>query len=283
MTAPITTTDILAGGHSLHVSTAGDPSAEPLLFLHGSGPGVTGLSNWERLIGDLGDRYYCIAPDVLGFGDSDHPDPPPRGMAAFTEIRVEAVWQLLDKLGLDKVTLVGNSYGGQMSLSMVLERPERVEKVILMGSGGMPGLKPLPGLAKLINFYDNPGEEEMAELLSLFVYDQATFGDKLREIAAARLPRATREEVKRSHLATFDFSAGGRIGWEPAELARIEQEVLVIAAREDKIVPVDSSVYLARNIPNARLHIVPKCGHWSQIEHPQMFADLVSGFVRGTF
>lgn len=66
MTAPITTTDILAGGHSLHVSTAGDPSAEPLLFLHGSGPGVTGLSNWERLIGDLGDRYYCIAPDVLG-------------------------------------------------------------------------------------------------------------------------------------------------------------------------------------------------------------------------
>lgn len=283
MTAPITTTDILAGGHSLHVSTAGDPSAEPLLFLHGSGPGVTGLSNWERLIGDLGDRYYCIAPDVLGFGDSDHPDPPPRGMAAFTEIRVEAVWQLLDKLGLDKVTLVGNSYGGQMSLSMVLERPERVEKVILMGSGGMPGLKPLPGLAKLINFYDNPGEEEMAELLSLFVYDQATFGDKLREIAAARLPRATREEVKRSHLATFDFSTGGRIDWEPAELARIEQDVLVIAAREDKIVPVDSSVYLARNIPNARLHIVPKCGHWSQIEHPQMFADLVSGFVRGTF
>ncbi|MER5755327.1 alpha/beta hydrolase [Streptomyces sp. NPDC002088] len=283
MTAPITTTDIPVGDHTLHVSTAGDPSAEALLFLHGSGPGVTGLSNWERLIGDLGDRYYCIAPDTLGFGDSDHPNPPPRGMAAFTELRLAATWQLLDKLGVDKVTLVGNSYGGQMSLAMVLERPERINKVILMGSGGMPGLKPLPGLAKLVNFYDNPTEQEMAELLSLFVYDPASFGDQLNEIAAVRVPRATREEVKRSHLATFDFTAGPKIGWPPEELAKIEQDVLVIAAREDKIVPVECSHYLAQHIPNARLHIVPKCGHWSQIEYPEMFAHLVSGFVRGEF
>ncbi|WP_218040328.1 alpha/beta fold hydrolase [Actinomadura sp. WMMB 499] len=75
MPAQITTTDVRAGEYRLRISTAGDPSAEPLLFLHGSGPGVSGLSNWERLIGDLGDRYHCIAPDTLGFGDSDHPNP----------------------------------------------------------------------------------------------------------------------------------------------------------------------------------------------------------------
>lgn len=283
MSAPITTSEVPAGDHTLHVNTAGDPSAEPLLFLHGSGPGVTGLSNWERLIGDLGDRYYCIAPDVLGFGDSDHPNPPPRGMVAFTELRVAATWQLLDKLGIDRVSLVGNSYGGQMSLAMTLERPERINKLILMGSGGMPGLKPLPGLVKLIDFYDEPTEAAMAELLSLFVHDRASFGDKLGEIAAARLPRANREEVRRSHLATFDFTASGRIGWGPEELAGIEQDTLVIAAREDRIVPVESSLYLSRNIPNARLHVVPKCGHWSQIEHPQMFAAMVDNFLRGTF
>ncbi|MFC5753670.1 alpha/beta fold hydrolase [Actinomadura rugatobispora] len=283
MPAAITTSDVRAGDRTLRVSTAGDPSATPLLFLHGSGPGVTGLSNWERLIGDLGDRYYCVAPDTLGFGDSDHPNPPPRGMAAFTELRVAATWALLDALGLEKVIPVGNSYGGQMSLAMTLERPERIEKVILMGSGGMPDLKPLPGLVKLIDFYDDPTEEAMAELLSLFVHDPAAFGDRLREIAAARIPRATREDVRRSHLATFDFSAGGRIGWQPDELARIEQEVLVIAAREDRIVPPEVSLYLSRNIPNARLHVVPNCGHWSQIEYPEMFARLVDGFVRGAF
>ncbi|RSN66954.1 MULTISPECIES: alpha/beta fold hydrolase [Actinomadura] len=283
MPAEITTTDVQAGEHRLRVSTSGDPSAEPLLFLHGSGPGVSGLSNWERLIGDLGDRYHCIAPDTLGFGDSDHPNPPPRGMAAFTELRVAATWKLLDALGIDRVTLVGNSYGGQMSLAMTLERPERVGKVILMGSGGMPDLKPLPGLAKLIGFYDDPTEEAMAELLTLFVHDPSAFGPRLGEIAAGRMPRALREDVRRSHLATFDFSAGGRIGWRPEELAKIDKDVLVVAAREDKIVPPEVSHYLARHIPNARLHIVPNCGHWSQIEHPETFANLVDGFVRGAF
>lgn len=283
MPAEITTTRVPTGEYDLHVSTAGDPSKPALLFLHGSGPGVTGLSNWERLIQDLGDRYYCVAPDVLGFGDSDHPNPPPRGMVAFTELRVAAIWGMLDKLGVDKVTLVGNSYGGQMSLAMTLERPERVEKVILMGSGGMPGLQPLPGLGKLITFYDDPTEAAMAELLSLFVYDTSAFGDRLQEIAAIRVPRANRPEVRRSHEATFDFSAGPRVGWSPEELAKIEHDVLVIAAREDKIVPVDSSLYLSRHIPNARLHIVPKCGHWSQIEYPELFARMVDGFVSGDF
>ncbi|OLT27990.1 alpha/beta hydrolase [Actinomadura sp. CNU-125] len=283
MPAEITTTDVQAGEHRLRIGTAGDPSAPPLLFLHGSGPGVSGLSNWERLIGDLGDRYYCIAPDTLGFGDSDHPNPPPRGMAAFTELRVAATWKLLDALGIDRVTLVGNSYGGQMSLAMTLERPERVEKVVLMGSGGMPDLKPLPGLAKLIGFYDDPTEDAMAELLTLFVHDPSAFGPRIREIAAGRMPRALREDVRRSHLATFDFSAGGRIGWQPDELAKIDKDVLVVAAREDRIVPPEVSHYLARHIPNARLHIVPNCGHWSQIEHPETFANLVDGFARGAF
>ncbi|SEG66078.1 Pimeloyl-ACP methyl ester carboxylesterase [Thermomonospora echinospora] len=283
MAAEITTWDVPAGDHTLRVSTTGDPSLPALLFLHGSGPGVTGLSNWERLIGDLGDRYYCIAPDTLGFGDSDHPNPPPRGMAAFTELRIAATWAMLDELGVRKVSLVGNSYGGQMSIAMTLERPERIDKVILMGSGGMPGLQPLPGLAKLINFYDDPTEEAMAELLALFVHDPASFGDRLHEIAAIRVPRATREEVRRSHLATFDFTAGPRVGWGPEELAKIRQDTLVIAAREDQIVPVDSSLYLSRHIPNARLHIVPNCGHWSQIEYPELFARMVDGFVRGAF
>ena len=85
--AVIDTTDVQVGEHSFHTSRAGDQSAETILWLHGSGPGATALSNWEQALGAFGDRYHCIAPDIIGFGDSTHPLMPPAGMRAFTELR----------------------------------------------------------------------------------------------------------------------------------------------------------------------------------------------------
>lgn len=84
-------------------SRAGDPSAETILWLHGSGPGATALSNWEQALGAFGDRYHCIAPDIVGFGDSTHPSSPPVGMRAFTELRVSTLFALLDRLDVDVV------------------------------------------------------------------------------------------------------------------------------------------------------------------------------------
>lgn len=276
--APLTTTDVSLDDYTLRINSTGDPSMEPILFLHGSGPGVSGLSNWERLISDLGDRYYCIAPDILGFGDSDHPNPPPEGQIPFTELRVETIWQLLDKLGIDRINLVGNSYGGMMSLKMTVETPKRIGKVFLMGSGGMPGLQPTEGLKKLISFYDDPTEQNMAELLSMFVYSPDSFGDKLNQIAADRLPQATREDVRRSHLAMFD--SGPKLAYQPEDLAQIDKDVLAVVGRDDQIVPVEASHYLAEHIPGARLIVIGQCGHWSQIEYPQRFANMVSSFLQ---
>ncbi|NED57731.1 alpha/beta hydrolase, partial [Micromonospora aurantiaca] len=73
----ITTADVPVGGHRFRVHETGDPSREAVLWLHGSGPGATALSNWERVIGDLSGDLHNIAPDIIGFGDSSHPDPPP--------------------------------------------------------------------------------------------------------------------------------------------------------------------------------------------------------------
>lgn len=148
-----------------------------------------------------------------------------------------------------------------------------------MGSGGMPGLQPTDGLKKLVGFYDDPSETSMAELLSLFVYDPSSFGDKLNEIAAARLPQATREDVRRSHLAMFD--SGPKLAYQPEELARIDKDVLVVVGRDDRIVPVEASHYLAEHIPGARLVVIGQCGHWSQIEYPERFENMVSSLVRG--
>src|SRR4051812_23996932 len=106
--ADVTTTRVVVGAHEFHVNQAGDPAASTLLFLHGSGPGATGASNWNAVLEELGEEYRCLAPDVIGFGDSTHPEPRPAGLGDFTGLRVTALLGLLDALGVKEATVVGN-------------------------------------------------------------------------------------------------------------------------------------------------------------------------------
>ena len=110
---------------SFQLTTSGDPGAPAVLFLHGSGPGVTALTNWQDVLADpvLAGGFHNIAPDIIGYGDSTHPDPPPQGLKEFTDLRVETLVALLDDLGIDKVDLVGNSMGGIISLCLTLAHP----------------------------------------------------------------------------------------------------------------------------------------------------------------
>jgi 2-hydroxymuconate-semialdehyde hydrolase len=276
--ATMSTRRVAVGDHEFLLNESGDPDAESVLFLHGSGPGATGESNWRAVLEDMGDEYRCLAPDVMGYGDSSHPNPPPQGILPFTQFRVDTLLQLLDTLGIEKTTLVGNSMGGIISLSIVRQAPERINKIVLMGSGGAP-LPPGSGLPALINFYQNPSTEAMVHVLETMIYDRNQFGDELDDIAAARLPRATRPDVQRSHLATFDLTIPWVITDE--ELAAITQEVLIVHGREDAVLNFADSLWYFNRIPNARLYGIGKCGHWTQIEHHKNFVSVVRGFLAG--
>jgi 2-hydroxymuconate-semialdehyde hydrolase len=170
------------------------------------------------------------------------------------------------------------SAGGMISLSLALAAPQRIDKLVLMGSGGAP-IQLTPGLIKLVTFYDNPTPQAMAQLLTEFVYDPGFFGDRLNEIAAARLPRATRPEVERSHRATFDHSAGPLIFTED-ELAAIAHPTLVVHGANDKIVPLEAGQYIGKHLPNAQLEIFDNTGHWLQIEQGPKFAALLRWFLK---
>jgi 2-hydroxymuconate-semialdehyde hydrolase len=276
--AEVSTTRVPVGEHEFHVNHAGEPAKTALLFLHGSGPGATGASNWQAVLEELGDEYYCVAPDVIAFGDSSHPNPRPIGLGAFTKLRVEALLGLLDALSIEQATVVGNSMGGMWSLGMTRTAPERVERLVLMGAAGAP--VPLgASLPHLIAFYDDPTVESMAALLEEFVYDPDLFGDDLKNIAAQRLPRAVQPEVQKSHRATFDFS----VPWEftDADLAAITAPTLIIQGREDSFVRFEGSVYYFEHIPNARIYGIGKCGHWAQIEHHDLFVAALRSFIQG--
>ena len=159
----ITTTDVAVGEWTIRTHLAGDPSDPAILWLHGSGPGVSALSNWETLITTM-PGYRHIAPDVLGFGDSSHPEDLPLGVAGSAAMRAEAMGGLLDALGVAKTHLVGNSMGGMIALLMLKGRPERFDRVILMGSGGAP-MTPTPDLIAMITYDNDPGDHAMRDRL----------------------------------------------------------------------------------------------------------------------
>jgi 2-hydroxymuconate-semialdehyde hydrolase len=197
---------------------------------------------------------------------------------AFTELRATAIIGLLDALDIDRCTLVGNSMGGMISVTVALRAPERVSRIVLMGSGGAP-VPPTPELVEMIRFYEDPTADAMAGLMRNFVYDPAMFGDELDAIAAARLTRAVRDDVRRSHLATFDMAAGPPVRFEPDQLATLAQPALVIHGREDRLIPHQAAFYLLEHLPDADLHIFARCGHWTQIEHPDRFHATLAAFL----
>ncbi|WP_167043640.1 alpha/beta hydrolase [Salinibacterium sp. ZJ454] len=272
--------ELAVGDHVFRLNETGDPGNETVLFLHGSGPGATGLSNWEQIIGDLGDTFHCVAPDMIGFGDSSHPLDPPQGMGPFNELRAEALLGLLDALDLDRVHLVGNSMGGQLALLMVLAAPDRIGKVMLMGSGGAPTSTVSPGLQHLREFYAEPSETSLRDLLSEFVYEPALLAGRIDAVAADRMAYVERADVARSHRASFNPTGARRI-FTPDELAGIDHDVLVIHGRDDRIIPLEASHYFAKHLPNANLYVIGRCGHWTQIEHPQKFETLLTRFIAG--
>lgn len=261
---------------SFHLATSGSPDQPPVLWLHGSGPGVTALTNWERVINDLASDFFNLAPDIVGFGDSTHPDPPPQGVAAFTAYRVETLRALLDHLELDTVDLVGNSMGGVISMCFALKYPHRVRRIVLMGAGGAP-VPMTAELLALIRFFDNPTVEAMASLMTTFVHDPTSLGDDLDAIAAQRMQRALRSDVERSHRATF--VPGDPLPITEASMATVSQPVLVIHGDDDRLVPVASGEWYSRVLPRARLEVMKDAGHWLQIEHHDHFVSLVRNFL----
>ncbi|WP_342660814.1 2-hydroxy-6-oxo-6-phenylhexa-2,4-dienoate hydrolase [Rhodococcus ruber] len=283
MTTTMETSDVEAGGFRIRLNRAGPRTGEAILFLHGSGPGATGLSNYAATVPAFADDYDCLVIDQVGWGDSSHPaELPPSGRVRQLVLSNLA---LLDALGLDRVHLVGNSLGGVVALNMLTAAPERIGKVVGMGAGGGGNTAPTGELLKLIEFYNDPTLESMKQLISYMLYDPDLFGAEIDAIARDRLETALRPDVRRSHLLTFGLPGPGPglpgLRVPETSLRRIDNDVLLVHGREDSVVPAESSEWLARRIPNARLHVVPHCGHWAQIEQTDRFVQLSTLFLRG--
>lgn len=280
--AALTERVVPVGGRSLFVSEAG--AGAPVVLLHGGGPGATGLSSWARNVDDLvGAGLRLIVPDLPGYGRSskglDQGDP-------FGDLAL-AVRGLLDALDLDKAHLVGNSYGGGAALRLALDRPDRVDRMVLMGPGGIGTTRGLPtaGLTKLLGYYggEGPSRAKMADFVRNYLVAPGTdVPDSLIDvryqasldpevIADPPLRRPSGPGALRT-LLRMDLSRDRR-------LAACEVPTLVLWGAVDAVNRPSGGALLARTMRRCDLYLAAGVGHWLQWERPALFARMVTGFL----
>ncbi|XSC47538.1 alpha/beta fold hydrolase [Bradyrhizobium sp. RDT10] len=249
---------------------------DPIVLLHGGGPGASGISNYSKNIGPLSKEYRVIVPDLPGFGETENklgPGP------VFDEMG-EFVRRFMDAVKIEKASFIGNSMGGATALNVALRAPERVNRLVLMGTGGSLAIfSPMPteGLQRMRNFFvgDGPSMEQLKKVIEHLVFDPSSITPDLLE---ERLKAASRPDLKDNSV--FHRTAWGDIWRE--NLASPTHRTLIIWGREDRVVPLDSSFLLLKVITNAELHVFPKCGHWAQWEKADEFNALVASFLERT-
>ena len=123
---------IVANGITTNYHVAGE--GPPVILVHGSGPGVSAWANWRLNIGALAERNTVYALDMVGFGFTERPEGIDYSLTTWREHAIG----FADALGLDRFSLVGNSFGGALALSVATTVPDRVHKLVLMGAVGVP-------------------------------------------------------------------------------------------------------------------------------------------------
>jgi pimeloyl-ACP methyl ester carboxylesterase len=271
-TAPpaMTPRTIEAGGITTAYLQAG--SGNPVLMLHGSGPGVSGTANWQCTIPVLAEKFRVLAPDIVGFGDTERPADIVYSLRAWAE----HAWAFLDAHGIEQTAIVGNSLGGRIALQMATDRPDRISRMVLMGSPGV-GMTPTDGLAALRAY--EPSHDAMRTLLrNYFAVNPALITD---ELVANRYEASIADGAYEAYRAMFfdPRHKGSELGITEDEVRAITTPALLVHGREDRVVPLSVSVTMLGLLPNADLHVFSHCGHWTQIERADEFSALVRDFL----
>lgn len=255
-------------GESIHYHDEGE--GFPIIFVHGSAVGVSGAANWWLNFPVISTRFRCLAPDLIGYGLTQPAPDEQWGLKSWRD----QILRFADAIGIDRFVLAGNSLGGRVCLEAALAQPSRVAGLITMGTVGLnPPTPPAPRPV---------GEpwraEEVRRSMTHMVYDPAQVSDELIDtrLELVNAPGGA-ESFYKASMARNQTTAEAKLTAEM--LAGFEVPTLLIHGREDRIIPLASSIELASAIPNADLHVFCKCGHWAQIERLDDFNALTLHFV----
>jgi 2-hydroxymuconate-semialdehyde hydrolase len=209
---------------------------------------------------------------MAGFGFTERPS----GAVYTMDGWVAQAIGLIDTLDLAQVDLVGNSFGGALSLALAIRHPERVRRLVLMGAAGV-NFELTPALDAVWGY--TPSFENMRKVMDWFAYDRNLVSD---ELAQLRYEASNRPGFQESYAAMFPAP---RQRWVESlasseeDIRKLPHETLIIHGREDQVLPLSNSIRLSQLVLRSQLHVYGRCGHWTQIEHAQRFAQLVGNFL----
>ncbi|HEY2717891.1 MAG TPA: alpha/beta hydrolase [Solirubrobacterales bacterium] len=250
-------TEVSVGLGTAEILRAGE--GPPLLFLHAAGAG----GMWSPCHAKLAERFDVVAPSHPGFGGSPLID----GVDDVEDL-VYHYLELLDLLGLERVTIVGESFGGWIAAELAAHSPHRVEKLVLMGA---PGLR-IPGETPFDVFLATP-EQLVGHLFHDLSIPARIFPSEpgIEEIVAAY--------TEQSAFARYAFTPFLNDPKLERRLSRIKSPSLVIWAEHDKLIPRAHGERYAERIPGAELQIVADSGHALTAEQPEATAAAILDFA----
>lgn len=260
-----------AGGILTHYVEMGE--GVPTILIHGGGAGADGWGNWRTSLPLFAEHCHAMAIDLVGFGRSDVPDP-----ANFTysqDVRDQQLADFIVALNYDgKVNLVGNSTGGLTSMGASMLVPDKINKLILMGSAGVETgvnepLKALTeydfteaGIRRIIHSLANPDFKPSDDLI------------------AYRHQLSIDPETRAGYSAFMSWMKEQNGLHRPQEfIAKVKHKSMVVHGKDDAVVPVTSGYKLLDLIENSWGYIMPHCGHWAMLEYPEEFAKVALDFL----
>ncbi len=269
-------------GHTLSYVDVGQ--GDPILFVHGL---LGSHRNWRYLVDRLDTTHRVIVPDLFGHGASEkhEGDYSPSAQAA-------TLRDLINHLGLERVTIVGHSLGGGISLAFCYLFPERVERLVLVGTGGLgrevnPVLRAatLPVADWVLPVIASPwvrgGAEVIGRGLALFGWRAS------HDIRAAweGFTSLSDADSRRAFLATTRAvmnSGGQSIAAHEYLPDLVDVPILVVWGTNDMVIPVAHSARAAQLVPGCRIELLEGAGHFPHLERPDEFADVLRDFIATT-
>jgi len=254
-----------------------------ILLLHGFGASTF---SWREVLQPLGSLGTVVAYDRPAFGLTDRPMPGDwSGASPYSlDAQAELVIAMLDAKGMSQAVLVGNSAGGTVAIYTALKYPQRVKALVLVDAaiysgGGFPAwLKPVLDSTQgrwfgtlIARGIQNSG----MDLLRTAWHDPSKLTDAV--IAGYRKPL----QLANFDRALWQLSVAQQAPALAERLTELKMPVLVITGDDDRIVPTEQSLRLAREIPGARLSLIQFCGHVPQEECPAIFLNAVTNFIQG--
>lgn len=269
--------DVTVRGVRLRVVEAGDPAAPALVLVHGF---LASHAEFDDVIDGLAARFHVIAPDLAGFGESEKPSAArwPYGVDAFAE----SVADVVAAFDVGRAAVLGHGMGGAIALTLAARHAEIVSRLVLVD----PLVYPFP-LGRRMRL---PLTPIVGPFLFKQLWGRGTFRAWFREdVFSADVPLPL-ERIDRWY-DTFNAPSARESAYAVlravldvspvvARLGRVACPTLVVWGRDDRMFPVTFATRLAREIRDARLHVL-ETGHAPHQEQPALFVSVVTEFLEG--